>query len=113
MLNLFVANGRIVAKPELKTTSNGDSTAMFSLAINRDNSDKTDFFDCIAFNKTAENICKYTDKGDLINITGSIQTQTANNKKYTNVKISRVYFINTKNHIDNDCSDVCIPEESR
>lgn len=49
------------------------AVARFSLAVSR-NKDETDWINCVAFGRTAENIGKYFSKGSQIGITGRIQT---------------------------------------
>ncbi len=69
--------GRLTATPELKTTPSGKSVTSFTLAVKRPRSkDETDFITCVAWNQTAEFICKYFVKGQAIGITGSIQSRT-------------------------------------
>lgn len=71
--------GRITSKPELRYTNNNKAYTRFSLAINReytkdDGSKEADFINIVAWDKRAEVICKYVQKGNRIGITGRIQT---------------------------------------
>ena len=80
MLNKTVLMGRLTHAPELKTTQNGVSVLSFSLAVDRrfrgqNNEKVTDFINCVAWRGTAEFISKFFAKGDLIAITGEIQTR--------------------------------------
>lgn len=75
-MNQCMFRGRLTAKPELKTTTSGKMVTSFSLAVKRDipNADGstiTDFIDFVAWNKTAETITKWSDKGDELLITDS------------------------------------------
>lgn len=72
--------GRFVRDIEIKSVNEKTVVANFSLAVNG-YGDKTDFINCVAFNKTAENLAKFTKKGDIIGITGSISTGSYENKK--------------------------------
>nr|DAX06708.1 MAG TPA: Single strand binding protein [Caudoviricetes sp.] len=72
--------GRFVRDIDIKSVNEKTVVANFSLAVNG-YGDKTDFINCVAFNKTAENLAKYTKKGDIIGITGSINTGSYENKK--------------------------------
>lgn len=79
MINNVVLTGRIVRNLELKQTSNNNSSLNITLAVDRNFKDQngekqTDFISCKAFGKRAETIAQYCQKGDLIGITGSIQT---------------------------------------
>lgn len=82
MINTVVLMGRLVAAPELRQTTNGTSVTAFTLAVDRKFSkDKTvDWIDCVAWQNTAEFICKYFGKGSMIALTGSIQTRTYEDK---------------------------------
>lgn len=111
MMNTFIAIGRVVAEPELRKTNNGDSCTNFTLAVNRDNSDNTDFVDCCCYKKTSENFCKYVHKGDKIAIQGALRTNIENKRKYTFIKVSRITFLSEKaKNIDNINDNIDIPQ---
>ena len=79
MINNVVLTGRITRNLELKQTSNNNSSLNITLAVERTFKDQngqkqTDFINCKAFGKRAETIAQYCQKGDLIGVTGSIQT---------------------------------------
>lgn len=107
MLNNVVLMGRMVAAPELKTTPNGTSVVSFTLAVDRQfqtkgEEKKTDFLDCVAWRHNAEFIAKYFGKGDLIAISGEIQTRTftdknGNNRKAVEIIVSGAHFCGGKN----------------
>lgn len=65
--------GRLTKDPELKYTSNGKGNTRFTLAVQR-NKEETDFINCVAWEKTAENIAEYFKKGSQIAVQGSIRT---------------------------------------
>ena len=80
MYNKITLMGRLCAAPEMKTTQNGITYARFRIAVNRrfhskDEENKVDFFNVIAWRGTAEFICKYFGKGRMIMIDGEMQTQ--------------------------------------
>jgi len=85
MLNLVALTGRLVRDPELRRTKT-DETAVtsFSIAVKRDyareGEPETDFFDIVAWRKTAEFICKYFTKGSLITVEGSLQNRSWKDK---------------------------------
>lgn len=59
MLNRAIMMGRLTHDPELKTTQAGTQLCRFSIACDRDfkntsGEKETDFFDCVAWRKTAE-----------------------------------------------------------
>lgn len=73
-MNMICITGRLTKLPELRTSANGNTVVNFTVAVDFvKNGEKTaDFFDCVAFGKTAENISKYFQKGDGIGVTGEI-----------------------------------------
>ena len=77
-MNITIITGRLTATPELKTTPNGKMVTSFSVANDTGWGDnkKTNFLNCVAWNKTAENICKFFSKGDPILINGEINTRS-------------------------------------
>ena len=72
-MNNIVLIGRITKDPELKYTNNGKGNTRFTLAVQR-NKDEADFINCVAWEKTAENIAEYFKKGSQIAVQGSIRT---------------------------------------
>lgn len=85
MLNVVVLTGRLVADPELRHTPSDIAVTSFTIAVNRrfakpGEERQTDFIDIVAWRNTAEFICKYFGKGQLIAIEGSIQTGSYQDK---------------------------------
>jgi len=58
----------------LKTTQNGKKVCSFSVAIN-EGKDKTEFVNCVAWEKTGELVSEYCPKGSRISLTGRMQTR--------------------------------------
>lgn len=84
--------GRLTADPELKYTQNNVAVTRFSIAVDRaytktGEERQADFITITAWNKTAEFICKYFQKGKRIALNGSIRTGSYTdkdgNKRYT------------------------------
>lgn len=77
-LNDVTLVGRLTKKPELKKTQSGVDITSFTLAINKYTKDgeKVNFINCVAFNKTAENIAQFMDKGNELLVKGSIETSS-------------------------------------
>lgn len=102
MLNNTVLMGRLTADPELRTTNNGTEVTSFCIAVDRVGQEKhTDFIDCVAWRNKAEFITKYFSKGDLIAITGAIQTRyyedkNGSKKKAVEVMVTGVSFCGNK-----------------
>lgn len=93
--------GRFTERPELKITPKaGTSVTNFCLAVDDGWGDKkhASFVDCVAFGKTAENVCKYMDKGRLILVAGRLRTRSYEGndgakRKVTEVIVSESTFI--------------------
>ena len=80
MLNVTIMTGRLVVDPELRQTNSGTPVTSLRVAVRRDytkkgEDDATDFFDVVAWRSTAEFICKYFQKGALIQIVGRIENR--------------------------------------
>ena len=77
-MNSVILIGRLTKKPELNYTANQNAITRFSLAVDRPKKNGedagADFPTIVAWNKTAENVCRYKDKGDQIAVMGRIQT---------------------------------------
>lgn len=79
-MNKAILVGRLTRDPELKTTGSGTSVASFTLAVNRrfknaEGNYDADFINCVAWRQSAEYLCKNYSKGDMVGISGSIQTR--------------------------------------
>ena len=70
--------GRLTKDPELRYTTSGIATVRFTIAVNRqfktEGQSDTDFINCVAWRKTAENLANFQKKGNLIGVDGRIQT---------------------------------------
>lgn len=78
MINQCVLMGRLARDPELRYTGKGTPVCNFTVAVNNGYGEKqtADFINCIAWNKTAEFVDKYFQKGGMIIVIGRIQTRT-------------------------------------
>lgn len=106
MLNVVVLTGRLTVDPELRHTPNNIAVTSFNVAVNRSyarqgEERQTDFIDIVAWRSTAEFVCRYFKKGQLIAIEGSIQTRSyqdkdGNKRKAFEVVASNVHFVESK-----------------
>lgn len=104
-INSAVLVGRITKEPELRKTQTGKSVCSFVIACDRpktkDGESAADFIACVAWNQSADYLCAYAHIGDLIGITGSIQTrsyddQTSGQRKYvTEVLANRLTILSS------------------
>lgn len=107
MLNVVALMGRLTADPELKRTANDIAVTTFSVAVNRSyvrqgEERQTDFINVVAWRQTAEFVCRYFGKGQLIAVDGSIQTRNytdrdGNKRTAFEVVASNVHFAESKN----------------
>lgn len=86
MLNVAVVMGRLVADPELRHTPSDVAVTSFTLAVDRSyvkagTERQADFIDIVAWRNTAEFVCRYFRKGQMMAVQGSIQTRTYNDKE--------------------------------
>lgn len=86
----------------MRYTTSSVGVTNFTLAVSRKyNKDETDFISIVAFKKTAELICEYVEKGDLLGIEGRIQTrnyegQDGKRVYVTEVVADQVHFLTPK-----------------
>lgn len=103
-MNKIFLIGRIVKDLELRVTANNKPVCEFTIAVDRigasENQQKTDFINCIVWNKQAENLVKFQGKGSLIAILGSLrveQYEYKNEKKYkTYILVQEISFLENK-----------------
>ncbi len=125
MLNIAAIMGRLTRDPELRTTPSGVSVTTFSLAVDRSyckpgEERQTDFIDVVAWRGTAEFACKYFTKGQMMAVTGSIQTRSyedkqGNKRKAVEIVASEVNFCGSKaeNGRQSNEPDMYAPPPSR
>lgn len=93
--------GRVTADPTYKKAENDTIYSTFTVAVGKEG--ETEFFNCVAFNKTATNVKKCVNKGDRIGVVGDLSSNAYISKKDNspkvslNVKVDKVEFIETKN----------------
>ena len=113
MLNNAVIMGRLVAQPELRKTSSDISVTSITVAVDRKftkqgEERQADFIDVICWRGTAEFVCKYFSKGQMIAVQGYIQTRIyedkdGNKRKAVEIVADNVSFCGSKN--DNAAPD--------
>ena len=79
MLNIITIQGRLTGDPELKQTPSGVHLCNITIASERpkkkDTDTVTDFIPAIAWAKTADFLCRYFHKGDMIIVSGRMQSR--------------------------------------
>ncbi len=86
MLNVVAIMGRLTADPELRHTPSDVAVTTFTLAVDRSYAKagterQTDFINVVAWRSTAEFVCKHFTKGQMMAVSGSIQTRNYEDKQ--------------------------------
>lgn len=95
MINNVTLVGRLTRDPELKYTPSNIATTTFNLAVNRNfkgaNGEReADFINCMIWRKQAELFAEWCKKGNLVGITGRIQTRSYENQQGQRVYVTEV-----------------------
>ena len=98
-MNQVVLIGNIANDLEVKSTTGGKAVCRFNLAVNGYN-DRTDFVPIEVWNKWAENLVKYQQKGSKIAVVGRIAVDSyeseGQKKTFTKVVAHEVEFLASK-----------------
>ena len=105
-MNKVLLVGRLTRDPELRTTPSGMAVTRFTIAVsqnftNRNGERGTDFINCSAWGRQADNISKYCRKGTLVSAEGRIRTSSYDaqdgTKRYTTeVVCDTVNFLSSR-----------------
>lgn len=95
MINNVTLIGRLTRDPELRYTTQDVAVATFNLAVNRNfkgaNGEReADFINCMIWRKQAELLAEWCKKGNLVGITGRIQTRSYENQQGQRVYVTEV-----------------------
>ena len=108
ILNKVILSGNLTKDVEVRYTQSGKATARMSIAINQGYGDKktTDYFNLVAWEKTAELCGKYLSKGSKILVEGRLKN---NNYEKDGVKhygvdviVTNLEFLDNKKKSAND-----------
>lgn len=111
MVNKTVLVGRITQDPKVTELENGKKVCNITVAVPRSYKNEngeydTDFIKCSMWSGVAENTSEYCKQGDLIGITGRIQTrviETDNSKRtIQEVVADEVTFLAKSKEKNND-----------
>lgn len=105
-MNSVQVNGRLTADIELRYGAQSQkAVARFCLANDDGYGErkKTNFIDCVAFDKTAEGMAQYVGKGCRVIVigrlsTGSYERQDGSKAKTVDVIVDRVEYIDFKDN---------------
>ena len=95
MINNVTLIGRLTRDAELRYTPSNIATAQFNVACNRNFKNANgeydaDFINCVIWRKLAENFANWIRKGNLVAITGHIQTRNYENQQGQRVYVTEV-----------------------
>ena len=95
MINNVTLVGRLTRDPELRYTPSNIAITTFNLAVNRNFKNQAgdreaDFINCMIWRQQAENFANWCKKGNLVGITGRIQTRSYDNQQGQRVYVTEV-----------------------
>lgn len=113
-MNSVNLTGRITKDPEIRYSANGTSNVMFNIAVDRGFKDQNgnkqaDFIACVAWRNQADFIAKYVQKGNLLEITGALQTRQYQTQSGENRVITEVIVNQVANLTPRDTTQAPIP----
>jgi len=87
--------GNLTRDIEIKMTTTNKVITIFTLAVSRKSKNaqgdyETDFINCVAWEKTADLLNKYTRKGSKIGVTGEIRTRNYEDKDNKKVYVTEI-----------------------
>jgi len=106
-MNSVNLTGRLTRDPELKhTNTNEVAVCSFTIAV-KSFGDKEDyFFNCVTWRNTAENLVKYQKKGNMIAVSGELQSRKyekdGQNRTAIEVNARFIDFIEPKNSSESE-----------
>ena len=104
-MNEIILSGRLVKDPEVRYTQTQKVVTMFSLAVSREVKNEqgnydADFFNCVAWGKTAELMGNTLKKGARILLSGRVQIrnyESNGERKYiTEVIVNKFEYLDRK-----------------
>ena len=114
-MNKVLLVGRLTKDPELRTTPGGIAVTRFTIAVSQNYVNKsgergTDFINCSAWGRQADNISKYCRKGSLVSAEGRIRTsnydaQDGTKRFMTEVVCDTVNFLSSRTVANNSNND--------
>ncbi|MDQ2808596.1 MAG: single-stranded DNA-binding protein [Chloroflexota bacterium] len=106
-LNHAAIIGHAGQTPEMRYTSNGKPVTSFSVAVNSTHRDatgqsveETEWFNCVAWDKLAETVNSYVQKGALLYVAGRLKTRTweqdGTKRTKTELVVNEVKFLDRR-----------------
>jgi len=114
-INRVVLTGNLTRAPELRATASGTSVCDIGIAVNERTkvdgewTDRANFFNVVAFGKTAENCAAYLDKGSAVALDGHLRYESweKDGQKRSTVKVlaDTVQFLTPRTESKPDAFD--------
>jgi len=95
LLNKVILIGRLTQDPELRYTPNGTPVTSFTLAVdrqftNRQGERETDFINIVVWQKLAENCANHLGKGRLVAVDGRLQIRSFDDSQGIRRRVAEV-----------------------
>ncbi len=109
-MNKILLIGRLAKDVDLRYTQSGTAVANFTLAVNRrynpNGEQEADFINCVAWNKAAEFVAEYFQKGKQMALEGRLQVRSydgndGNKRWVSEVVVEQMEFVGSKNDSGN------------
>ena len=96
MLNRVILMGRLTKDPELRHTQSDIPVASFTLAVDRgykrdNDAVNADFINIVAWRGTAEFVSKWFSKGQLVAVSGKLQTRNWTDANGNNRRVEQLH----------------------
>jgi single-strand DNA-binding protein len=106
-MNKVILTARMTKDVEIRFTNAAEPVAIgkFSIAVNRrfkkEGKPDVDFINCVIFGKSAENLEKFTSKGDMVSVSGRMEVsswddQNGNKRYATDVVVEEFTLVERK-----------------
>lgn len=101
-MNVVILEGRLGADPEMRYTASGSAVTTVRLAVDeyggKDKEKRTEWFNLVFWNKTAETVAQHLSKGRELLVEGRMQSRSWDGpdgqKRYkTEIVVNRMHFI--------------------
>jgi single-strand DNA-binding protein len=121
-LNKVMLIGRVVKKPEMRSTPSGQNVSSFSVVTNRmwtdkngQKQEKAEFHNIVAWGRLSDIASQYLDKGKKIYVEGHLQTrdwegQDGNKRYRTEIVADNFIMLDKGGSGSSDCSEPIIIE---
>ena len=118
-MNKIILVGNLTKDPDVRATQSGKSVARVGIAVNQGYGDKqsTDFFNLVAWDKTADLMNKYLHKGSKILVEGRLKNNNYEDNKgvkhyAVDVIVETVEFMDSKGGVKKESADTYADDDN-